>query len=286
MTFANTAFAKLLFVTFIIFSIGACSGLEPLENPFAQENDEKANWSASDYYNEAKKNMDDESFTAAITLYQELNARYPFGTYAQQAQIDLAFCYYKDNEPESALATANRFIRVYPRYENVDYVYYLKGLINFNRGIGVLERFLPTDRTQRDPGAANRALGDFETLIRRFPESQYAADSKQRIIALQSNLALYDLNVAKYYMKRGAYVAVVNRSKHIIEKYPKTTAVPRALLIMSEAYKRIGMNDLAKDAKRVYNLNYPNGMPPLYKEGVVREETAAESIWDYLELDE
>ncbi|ORU89851.1 MAG: competence protein ComL [Cycloclasticus sp. symbiont of Poecilosclerida sp. M] len=264
--------------------MSACAGLELLPSPFAEEEDKTANWSAGDYYKEAKKQMDDENYTAAIELFQKLEARYPFGTYAQQSQVDLAYSYYKDSEPDSALSTANRFIRVYPRYENIDYLYYLKGLINFNRGIGLFERYLPTDKTQRDPGATSRSLGDFETLLRRFPNSQYAADSKQRIIALHSNLALYDLNVAQYYMKRGAYIAVVNRCKNIIEKYPKTTAVPRALLLMSDAYKRLGMADLAKYSQRVYNLNYPKGMPPLYKVDD-REKTSAESVWEYLELD-
>ncbi|ORU91669.1 MAG: competence protein ComL [Cycloclasticus sp. symbiont of Bathymodiolus heckerae] len=248
--------------------------------------DKQANWSAADFYKEAKTAMDEESYEKAITLYEGLESRYPFGRYAQQAQIDLAFAYYKNDEPESAIATANRFIRIHPRHENIDYVYYLKGLINFNRGIGFLERYLPTDKSQRDPGAAVESLDDFATLIRRFPNSQYITDSKQRIVALKSNLALHDLNVAKYYMKRKAYIAVINRTKHIIEKYQRTTAVPRALLLMVDAYQKIGMNDLAADAQRVYDLNYPNGLPPINNPKFVHEQTTSEKIWEYLELDQ
>ncbi len=248
--------------------------------------DEKANWSAANFYQEAKASLDDEDYLDAIELYEDLESRYPFGEYAEQSKIDLAFAYYKNDEPESAIATANRFIRIHPRHKSIDYLYYLKGLINFNSGIGFLDRYLPTDKSQRDPGAAIESLDDFATLIRRFPNSQYSEDSMQRIVALKSNLALHDLNVAKYYMKRQAYVAAINRAKHVIETYQRTTAVPRALLLMVDAYQKVGMNDLATDAQRIYNLNYPNGLPPLDSPSLAHEKTISEKIWEYLELDE
>lgn len=248
--------------------------------------DEKANWSAANFYQEAKASLDDEDYLDAIELYEDLESRYPFGEYAEQSKIDLAFAYYKNDEPESAIATANRFIRIHPRHKSIDYLYYLKGLINFNRGIGFLDRYLPTDKSQRDPGAAIESLDDFATLIRRFPNSQYSEDSMQRIVALKSNLALHDLNVAKYYMKRQAYVAAINRAKHVIETYQRTTAVPRALLLMVDAYQKVGMNDLATDAQRIYNLNYPNGLPPLDSPSLAHEKTISEKVWEYLELDE
>jgi len=284
MTLINRLSIKKALLILMFSSLGACSVMDlvtPIDAP-----DETANWSAADFYNEAKASLDDENYIDAIELYESLESRYPFGQYAQQAQIDLAFAYYKNDEPESAIATANRFIRIHPRHKNVDYIYYLKGLINFNRGIGFLERYLPTDKSQRDPGAAIESLDDFATLIRRFPDSQYAADSKQRIVALKSNLALHDLNVANYYMKRKAYVAAINRAKHIIEQYQNTTAVPRALVLMVDAYQQINMNDLAADAQRIYDLNYPNGMPPLDNPKYAHEKTTSEKIWDFLELDE
>ncbi|SHJ59895.1 outer membrane protein assembly factor BamD [Cycloclasticus pugetii] len=279
----NRPSIKKAFLILILASLAACSTMDlvtPIDTP-----DKTANWSAADFYDEAKKSLDDENYINAIELYEGLESRYPFGQYAQQAQIDLAFAYYKNDEPESAIATANRFIRIHPRHKNVDYLYYLKGLINFNRGIGFLERYLPTDKSQRDPGAAIESLDDFATLIRRFPNSQYVADSKQRIIALKSNLALHELNVANYYMKRKAYVAAINRAKNIIEQYQNTTAVPRALLLMVDAYQHINMNDLAADAQRVYDLNYPNGTPPLENPKYAHEKTTSEKIWEFLELD-
>ncbi len=279
----NRPSIKKAFLILMLASLSACSTMDlvtPIDTP-----DKTANWSAADFYDEAKKSLDDENYINAIELYEGLESRYPFGQYAQQAQIDLAFAYYKNDEPESAIATANRFIRIHPRHKNVDYLYYLKGLINFNRGIGFLERYLPTDKSQRDPGAAIESLDDFATLIRRFPNSQYVADSKQRIIALKSNLALHELNVANYYMKRKAYVAAINRAKNIIEQYQNTTAVPRALLLMVDAYQHINMNDLAADAQRVYDLNYPNGTPPLENPKYAHENTTSEKIWEFLELD-
>ena len=263
--------------------LGACSVMDLVEAP--DEEDLRASWSAADFYKEAKADLDDEAYLTAIELYEALEIRYPFGAYAEQAQIDLTYAYYKSGEADSAIATADRFIRIHPRHENVDYIYYLKGLINFNRGIGFLERYLPTDKSQRDAGSAVEATNDFETLIRRFPNSQYVADSKQRLVALRSNLALYDLNVADYYMKREAYIAVVNRAQHIVDHYPRTTAVPRALLLMTQAYQKLGMNKLATDAQRVYDFNYPNGLPPIENPKYSREETTSEKIWEFLELD-
>ena len=283
MTLLNHSSIKLILLALIFSMLSACAAMDlvtPNEAP-----DEKENWSAADFYTEAKASLDDENYLTAIELYESLESRYPFGQYAQQAQIDLAYAYYKNDEPESALATANRFIRIHPRHKSIDYIYYLKGLINFNRGIGFLERYLPTDKSQRDPGAAIESLDDFATLLRRFPTSQYAEDSKQRIIALKSNLALYDLNVANYYMKRKAYIAAINRAKHIIEQYQNATAVPRALLLMVDAYQQINMNDLAADAQRIYNLNYPDGMPPLENPKYAHEKTTSEKIWEFLELD-
>ncbi len=284
MTLITRLALKPFLLLIFCLTLNACSILEEM----SPENDldEQAGWSAADFYQQAKTELDEENYGKAIELYEALESRYPFGSYAQQAQIDLAFAYYKNDEPESAIATANRFIRIHPRHTSVDYIYYLKGLINFNRGIGLLERFLPTDKSQRDPGAAVESMDDFATLIRRFPKSQYVADSKQRIISLQSNLALHDLNVARYYMKRKAYIAVINRAKHIIEAYPKTTAVPRALLLMTDAYRQIGMNDLAADAQRIYSLNYPNGLPPIDNPKLAQEKTTSEKVWQYLELDQ
>lgn len=280
MTFIHRArFKQILFVlAFTLLSGCAIFGSD-------DDNDKRTNWSAAKFYNEAKASLDDESYGDAIELYESLESRYPFGQYAQQAQIDLTYAYYKNDEPESALATANRFLRIHPRHQSVEYIYYLKGLINFNRDIGFIEQYIPTDKSQRDPGAAVESMEDFAALLRRFPNSKYAEDARQRIVSLKSTLAFHELNVAEYYMKRDAYIAAINRCKFIIEEYPNTTAVPRALLQMIEAYQKAGMLDLAANVQYIYDINYPNGMPPVQNPKYAQKKTAAEEFWNFLEFD-
>ena len=217
--------------------------------------DETKDWSASKFYSEAKAALDGGDYQTAIKYYEGLEARYPFGRYAQQAQLDVAYAYYKYDEPESAVAAVDRFIKLQPRHPSVDYAYYLKGLVNFNRGTSLFDRFIPSDPSQRDPGAAITSFKDFAELVEKFPESKYAEDARLRMIYLRNNLANYEVHVARYYMKRQAYVAAVNRTNHVIEKYQRTPAVRDALEIQIAAYTALGMDDLAADAGRVLELN-------------------------------
>ncbi len=220
--------------------------------------DQTKNWSASKFYSEGKKALSEGDFEEAIKFYEQLEARFPFGKYAQQAQVEIAYAYYKFDEPESSLIAADRFIKLHPRHPNVDYLYYLKGLVNFNAGRDLISRYIPQDPTQRDPGAARTSFDDFSVLVRKYPDSKYAADARQRMLYLRNNLAEYEIHVARYYMKREAYLAASNRAKYVVENYQKTTAIPKALMVMSKAYQAIGLDDLSKDAMRVLNKNYPN----------------------------
>ncbi len=215
-------------------------------------------WSASKFYSEGKKALSEGDFEEAIQFYEQLEARFPFGKYAQQSQIEIAYAYYKFDEPESALIAADRFIKLHPRHPNVDYLYYLKGLVNFNAGKDLISKYIPQDPTQRDPGAARSSFDDFSVLVRKYPESKYAADARQRMLYLRNNLAEYEIHVARYYMKREAYLAASNRAKYVVENYQKTTAVPKALIVMTKAYQAIGLDELSKDAMRVLEKNYPN----------------------------
>ncbi|HUL12208.1 MAG TPA: outer membrane protein assembly factor BamD [Methylococcaceae bacterium] len=248
----------------------------------AKDEDEYADWTAEQLYGEAKKALTEKSYEKAIKLYEKLEARYPFGNYATQAQIDVAYAYYKNNEPDSALAAADRFIKLNPSHPRVDYAYYLKGLINYNRGISFIDRFMPTDSSQRDPGSARDAFRDFNELLAKFPRSQYAEDARQRIMALRNNLAMYEVHVADFYMRRGAYLAAVNRCKEVIQKYQRTQAVPKALKIMEAAYRKLEMNDLAEDAARVYALNYAENAAATSQ---LRELSPAEKVWDFMGFD-
>jgi outer membrane protein assembly factor BamD len=220
-----------------------------------------------------------------VKLYEKLEARYPFGKYATQAQLDVAYAYYKNDEPDSAIAAADRFIKLNPTHPNVDYAYYLKGLVNYNRGISFIDRFLPTDSSQRDPGSALDAYKDFEELLRRFPNSRYADDARQRIVSLRNNLAMYEIHVADFYMRRQAYLAAARRCAEVIRKYERTQAVPLALQIMERAYRKLEMNDLADDAARVYALNYAQGVPGQAKD-LVYEPSAVERLWHFIGLEE
>jgi outer membrane protein assembly factor BamD len=219
--------------------------------------DTTKDWSAERFYSEGKEALQSGDYQTAIKHFEALEARFPFGRYAQQAQLELIYAYYKDEETASAVAAADRFIKLHPRHPFVDYAYYLKGLTNFNQSRGIVERYIPQDPTQRDPGAARQSFQDFAELVKRFPDSKYSEDARQRMIYLRNNLAQYEVNVARYYMKREAYVAAANRAKYAVENYQSTPAIPDALGIMVQAYKVLGLNDLAADAMRVLELNYP-----------------------------
>ena len=281
MSRANPLFFRIIVLFGLIF------GLTPLFygcSAFSEKKDEKEDWTAEQFYNEAKQALRDERYQKAIQLYETLETRFPFGIYATQAQLDIGYAYYKTDEPDSAIAAADRFIKLHPRHPNVDYAYYLKALVNYNRTIGFLERFIPTDSSQRDPGSSREAFKDFQTLVDKFPNSRYASDSRQRMIALRNNLAIYEIHVGRYYMKREAYVAAAERMVYVIENYQGTPAVPLALKIMEAAYKKLAMNDLAADAARVYALNYANGIPNLEYSDL--NQSLAEDIWDFIGLDE
>lgn len=223
-----------------------------------KEEDKTRDWSAERLYEEAKLNMGNGDYETAIDFYQKLESRFPFGTLAQQAQLDIAYAYYKFDEPASAIAAADRFIKLHPRHPNVDYAYYLKGLVHFKQGRSFLDRFFPRDMSLRDPGAVRESFDAFSELVRRFPDSKYAEDASQRMVYLKNMLAQNEIHIANYYMRRGAYVAAANRARHVVENFQRTPAVPEALAVMAKAYTVMGLDELAADSVRVLRLNYPN----------------------------
>ena len=226
--------------------------------------DPTKNWSAKQLYSAAKLRLDNGDYETAIDYYGKLESRYPFGSLAQQALLETAYAYYKSDEPASAIAAADRFLRLHPRHANADYAYYLKGLANFNRGRNLLDVVLPQDPSARDPGAATQAFRDFEELVSHFPDSRYAADATQRMVYLRNTVAQHEIHVARYYMRRRAYVAAANRARHVVERFQGTPAVPEALVIMATAYKVLLLDDLSEDALRVLELNHP-GHPGIAK---------------------
>jgi outer membrane protein assembly factor BamD len=221
--------------------------------------DEFEDWTPEQFYAEAKLQSGKGNYAEAIRIFEKLQGRYPYGRYAEQAQLDIAYAYFKNDEPAMALAACDRFIRQYPTHDNVDYVYYLKGIVNFRgeRSLGSAFFGSPDDLFDRDPKSLREAYGSFKELVDRFPQSQYADDSRARMRYLYNAQAAYEANVARYYYKRGAYVAAVNRAKYVVENFPRTPALEHALGISVMAYEKMGLNALSDDALRVLKQNFP-----------------------------
>lgn len=240
---------NILFISItIMLGLAGCSS----------DGDKPQDMTEKELYQLARKNIKDENFQLAVRNLQLLEARYPFGPYAEQAQLEIIYAHYRNYEPEAAIAAADRFIRLHPQHPNVDYGYYIKGLANYVEGEGFLDRFLPTDMTMRDPGAALQSFEDFRQLLYRYPDSPYAADAKARMVYLRARLARHEINIANYNFKRGSYVAAANRGRYVVENFPQTPATADALAVMVQAYQLLGLNDLASESLAVLNKNYPN----------------------------
>jgi outer membrane protein assembly factor BamD len=225
----------------------------------ASVTDPTKDWTPERFYTEAKDRMGDGDWAAAIKHLETLEARYPYGRYAEQAQLEIAYAYYKDEEPALALAAADRFIRQHPTHPNVDYAYYLKGLVNFHGSRNFVYWLLGVedDLSDRDPKGARDSYNAFRELVERFPNSRYAPDAAQRMAYLFDAQARYEVKVARFYFDRGAYIAAINRCKQALENYPRTPATEDALGIQAMAYKRMGMEGLLADTLRVLKRNFP-----------------------------
>jgi outer membrane protein assembly factor BamD len=222
------------------------------------EEDPTEGMQVAEIYEEASNMLKSGDYENAIKLYERLESRFPYGKYAERAQMEIAYAYYKDSEPESAIVAAERFIKLHPNHENVDYMYYLRGLASYDLSESFMESLFNVDPSQHDPKSARRAFEYFAELIKKYPKSRYSKDAIQRMTLIRNNLAQYEVHVANYYLRRGAYLAAANRGKYVVENYQRTPAVADALAIMVDAYRKLGMNDLASDTKRVLELNHPD----------------------------
>lgn len=229
-------------------------------------NDETAGWSEAKLFTEAKDKMADGDFDKCGKYFEKLEARFPFGPYSQQAQINSAYCFWKAQEPAQALVQIDRFIKLHQGNPNLDYAYYLKGLITFNDDLGFMGKFTGQDLSERDPKAAKEAFESFKVVVERFPNSKYAPDSIDRMRYIVNSLAEADVIVARYYFQRGAYLASANRAQLVIRDYDRAPAVEEALYILVQSYQALGMYDLSSDAMRVFKLNFPDSQ--IFKTGV------------------
>jgi outer membrane protein assembly factor BamD len=260
---------KHLLLIAILALTAACSSKEVVDE----------NLSETELYQQAQADLDSKSYTSAVAKLKALESRYPFGRYAEQAQLELIYAYYKNVEPEAAKSAADRFIRLHPQHANVDYAYYLKGLASFDQDRGLIARFVPLDMTKRDPGAARDSYNEFAQLTSRYPTSRYSADAKQRMIYLRNLLAAYEIHVAHYYLTRNAYVAAANRGRYVVENFQETPAVGDGLAVMTEAYQRLTLDELAATSLETLKLNYPDHPSLVDGQFVPREQEADTRSW-------
>jgi outer membrane protein assembly factor BamD len=208
-------------------------------------------------YERGYEAMQTGNFPVAGQAFLMLEARYPFSNVTRQAQLDLIYLYYRSNQPEAAIDAAEEFERENPTHPRVDYALYMKGLVYFDEAPGILERLFKVDMSVRPPKDTLRAFSTFQELIRRFPDSKYVPDARQRMVFLRNRLAQYENHVARYYLDRGAYVAAVQRTKYALERYPGAPQLADTLRLMIEAYENLGMMDLATDTERVLAESFP-----------------------------
>ncbi len=239
---------KILTTLLIALILTACSGTDEID----------PNLSEAELYQKSQESMEKGRYDKAIDHLQAMESRYPFGTYSDQSQLDIIYAYFKHYEHEATYAAAERFIRLHPQHPRVDYAYYMKGLSSFTEGQGLLERFMPTDMSKRDPGASRRSFADFSELLTRYPNSEYSPDARRRMVYLRNLLARYEIHAANYLFKRGAFLAAANRGRYVLENFQETPAVPDALAVMIQAYHLLGLDDLSSKSLAVLQANYPD----------------------------
>jgi len=215
-------------------------------------------WSETKLYSEATDKLNDADFAKCGKYFDKLEARFPFGPYSQQAQINAAYCYWKAQEQAQALVAIDRFLKLHQGSPSLDYAYYLKGLITFNDDLGWLGKFTGQDLSERDPKASKEAFESFKVVVERFPDSKYAPDSLDRMRYIVNSLAESDVMIARFYYQRGAYLASANRAQLVIRDYDRAPAVEEALYLLVKSYEKLGMPDLSSDALRVLQLNFPD----------------------------
>jgi len=239
-----------IFSVFIIvcISLSGCSSAPKKES------------SEQQLYDDAKKAIKLRNFSQATIALEELEASFPFGKYAEQAQLDLIYARYSGLDLEGAILACDRFIRLHPQSPSVDYAYYTRGIANYSLDIGISSQyFTMVDNSSRDPGHMRLAFKDFSELLNRFPRSAYASDAQQRMIQVRNNLAQYELHAARYYIKREAFIAAANRAAYVVKNFPNTPATEDALIMMVELYNELGLSSQKADALAVLKTNYSEG---------------------------
>jgi len=242
---------RTLFVLLMVIGVTSLNGCASIFN--------KAPTNADELYDQGKRRLDGSDYGLAIKSYELLVTRFPFTNVARQAQLDLMYAYYKNDNRESAIDLADQFIRENPAHPRVDYAYYVKGLANFDPERNFLERWFRVDLSKRPPSNSRSSFQAFQQMLQRYPDSPYAADARQRMVFLRNRLATYEVFVANYYFRRGAYVAALDRARYAIENYDGAPAIKQALELSRDSYLQMGMKDQADRTSAVLALNFPAG---------------------------
>ncbi len=236
-----------------MISLAGCSSSDDTEEKAAL-----ANMGAQQMYERAKESMETGNFTAAANTLSALDSRYPFGPLSHQVQLDLIYSYYKSGKIDETVATIDRFIRLNPNHSDVDYAFYMRGLVNMEADSNLFQELMNIDRADRDPAKSRQAFDDFRRLIQQYPDSKYAADARKRMIFIKNRLARYEIAIARFYMRREAFVAAANRGRYVIEHYSDSDQVQHALEIMVSSYEQLGLDELRNNAMKTLKLNYPD----------------------------
>jgi outer membrane protein assembly factor BamD len=265
---------QLLYVALLALFLNGCA---IFGDP--SEIDDTKGWSAQRIYQAGEESMVDKDYDKAIGYFQKLESRFPHGVYATQAQLEIAYAHYKKQDPISCVAAADRFLKLHPNHPNADYAYYLKGLASFNER-GIIEKYTAQEISDRDPKTLKLSFAAFKELTERYPKSRYFKDATQRMVYLVNALAQGEMHVARYYMKRTAYLAALNRAKYVLEYYPNSSSVEEALVISISAYDYMDLQDLKEDAMRVLKTNYPQN--PMINGKVSEDEKVWWKFWESL----
>lgn len=217
---------------------------------------------AQEYYDNASKALEDGDYSTSIAYYETLEARYPFSSQSKQGQLDLIYAYYRNRQPESVLDAARQFERENPTHPRVDYTIYMRGMALFSGEKGFFHRLFRVDLSMRPPKDARDSYSAFGELIRRFPESRYAPDARQRMLFLRNRVADHENHIATYYYRRGAYAAAISRANYTIQVFDGAPSTVNSMRILADSYRALGMHDLAIDAERVINSSFPESEIP------------------------
>ena len=243
---------RLLFKVTLLLVVLLVVGCASIEKP--------ANWTVEEFHAKARAHLDAGEWEQAIDYYHQLEQRYPYGKYAEQSQLEVIYTYYRNYEPELAISSADQFIRLYPTHPRIDYAYYLKALSIFQSSTSLLDRLSRVDPSKQAPGPARESFEAFRALVTLFPQSSYAGNARQRMAEILDLIAQHEINIGRYYLRRGAHVAALNRAKYVIEHYPDVSVVEDALGIMVAVYKKMGFDKLLDDTIRILQQSYPSSI--------------------------